>query len=99
MTIQEYTAILTCFSLFGCCTIGSIIFEKHNINIDIHTRMNTHLYEYMYVYSTSILKVSEKHRVDALEYCGINLVSLCARSDWTKMLPVMQEVCVSSVPD
>jgi hypothetical protein len=44
-------------------------------------------------------KARGKHRVDALGYCGINLVSLCARSDWTKMLPVMQERCISSVPD
>jgi hypothetical protein len=37
-------------SLFCCCTIGSIIFEKYSINIDTHIRMIVYPYEHMYAH-------------------------------------------------
>jgi hypothetical protein len=36
-----------------------IFFEKHSINVDYHTRMNTHPYKYTYIYHT-LMSISEK---------------------------------------
>jgi hypothetical protein len=37
-------------SLFCCCTIGSIIFEKYSINIDTHICMSVYPYEHMHAH-------------------------------------------------